>query len=109
MEFSSQEYWNGFPFPSPGNLPDPGIEPRSSALQADSLPSAPPGKPKTIEYLLTVLWGETQMRCCNLSEAYIVCLLSFSNIGDGSSVNYIKFNFAVYEEITTSKNMLEKN
>ena len=48
------------------------------------------------------------MRCCNLSEAYIFCLLSFSNIGDGSSINYIKFNFAGYEEIITSKNMLEK-
>ena len=44
MEFFSQEYWNRFPFPSPGNLPDPGIEPRSSALQADSLPSEPLGK-----------------------------------------------------------------
>ena len=37
--FSRQEYWSGLPFPSPGNLPDPGIEPRSSTLQADSLPS----------------------------------------------------------------------
>ena len=37
MEFSRQEYWSGLPFPSPGNLPDLGIEPRSSALQADSL------------------------------------------------------------------------
>ena len=36
MEFSRQEYWNGLPFPSPGDLPDPGIEPRFSALQADS-------------------------------------------------------------------------
>ena len=35
MEFSRQEYWSGVPFPSPGDLPDPGIEPRSSALQAD--------------------------------------------------------------------------
>ena len=43
--FSKQEYWSGLPFPSPGDLPDPGIEPRSSALQADSLPSEPPGKP----------------------------------------------------------------
>ena len=40
--FSRQEYWNGLPFPSPGDLPDPGIEPRSPALQADSLPSEPP-------------------------------------------------------------------
>ena len=39
MGFSRQEYWNGFPFPSPGDLPDTGIKPRSSALQADSLPS----------------------------------------------------------------------
>ena len=39
-----QEYWNGLPFPSPGGLPDPGIEPRSPVLQADSLPSEPPGK-----------------------------------------------------------------
>ena len=45
MEFSSQEYWNGFPFLIPGDLPDPGIEPGSPALQADSLLSKPPGKP----------------------------------------------------------------
>ena len=43
MDFSRQEYWSGLPFPSPGDLPDPGIEFRSSALQADSLPSEPPG------------------------------------------------------------------
>ena len=42
--FSRQEYWNGLPFPSPGDLPDPGIEPRSTALQADALLSEPPGK-----------------------------------------------------------------
>ena len=45
MEFSRQEYWSGFPFPLPGDLPDPGIEPSSPALQADGLPSEPPGKP----------------------------------------------------------------
>ena len=45
MEFSRQEYWSGLPFPSPGDLPNPGIEPRSSALQADALPSETPGKP----------------------------------------------------------------
>ena len=39
MGFSRQEYWNGLPFPSPEDLPDPGIEPRSPALQADALPS----------------------------------------------------------------------
>ena len=45
MGFPRQEYWSGLPFPSPGNLPDPGIEPRSPALQADTLTSQPPGKP----------------------------------------------------------------
>ena len=45
MEFSRQEYWSGLPFPSPGDLPNPGIEPRSPALQADALTSEPPGKP----------------------------------------------------------------
>ena len=42
MEFSRQEYWSGLPFPSPGDLPDPGIEPGSPALRADALPSDPP-------------------------------------------------------------------
>jgi len=45
MEFSRQEYWSGLPFPSPGYLPNPEIEPESPALQADVLPSEPPGKP----------------------------------------------------------------
>ena len=46
IKISRQEYWSGLPFPSPGDLPDPGIEPRSPALQAeDALPSEPPGKP----------------------------------------------------------------
>ena len=46
MGFSRQEYWSGLPFPSPGDLPDPGIKPSSPALQADTLPSEPPGKPQ---------------------------------------------------------------
>ena len=45
MEFSRQEYWSGLPFPSPGDLPGPGIKPGSPVLQADSLLSEPPGKP----------------------------------------------------------------
>ena len=46
MGFSRQEYWSGLPFPSPGDLPDPGIEHRSPALQADAVTSEPPGKPE---------------------------------------------------------------
>ena len=45
MGFSRQEYWSGLPFPSPGDLSDPAIEPGSPALQADALLSEPPGKP----------------------------------------------------------------
>ena len=45
LTFPGQEYWSELPFPPPGDLPDPGKEPGSPALQADSLPTAPPGKP----------------------------------------------------------------
>ena len=46
MEFSRPEYWSGYPFPSPGDLPNPGIKTRSSALRVDSLQAEPQGKPK---------------------------------------------------------------
>ena len=57
MEFSRQEYWSGLPFLSPGDLPNPGIEPWSPALPADTLPSEPPGKPQ--HYTLTCLEADT--------------------------------------------------
>ena len=47
MGFSRQEYWSGLPFPSPGDLPDPGIKPKSPILQADALTSEPPGMVNT--------------------------------------------------------------
>ena len=52
MGFSRQDCWSGWPFPSPGDLPNPGIEPGSPALQADALPSEPPGKPLNVITLL---------------------------------------------------------
>ena len=56
MGFSRQEYWSGLPFPLPGDLPDPGIKPRSPAWQADALPSEPPGKLlSTLSVYLTLL------------------------------------------------------
>ena len=55
MGFSRQEYWSGLPFPSPGDLPEPGIKPRSPALQADVLTSEPPGKP-----YIYMWWNITQ-------------------------------------------------
>ena len=56
MECSRPEYWSGEPFPSPGDLPNPEIEPGSPALQADSFPAEPQGKPKnTGEGSLSIL------------------------------------------------------
>ena len=54
MGFFRQEYWSGLPLPSPGALPDPGIKPRSPTLQADALPSEPPGKPQYTYYTDTL-------------------------------------------------------
>ena len=57
MGFSRQEYWTGLPFPLPGDLPTPRIAPRSPALQVDSLPSEPPGKPMlSIDPMLILLY-----------------------------------------------------
>ena len=58
MGFSRQEYWDGLPFPSPGDLPDPGIEPRSPTLEADALTSEPPGKPKGYKYFEELEFAE---------------------------------------------------
>ena len=51
--FSRQEYWSALPCPPPGDLPNPGIKPRSPSLQADTLPSKPPGKPKEFQISLS--------------------------------------------------------
>ena len=62
MGFPRQEYWSGLPFPSPGGLSDPGMEPGSPALQVDSLPSEPPGKP--IFYHKHSLIRDTSLQYC---------------------------------------------
>ena len=59
MGFPRQEYWSGLPVPSPGGLPDPGIEPWSPALQADSLLSEPPGKPGTLVKMRLIIRDKT--------------------------------------------------
>ena len=56
MRFSRQGYWSGLPFPSPEDLPNPGIEPGSPAVQADPLPSESLGKPNVLEYHLIRVW-----------------------------------------------------
>ena len=62
MEFSKQVYWSGLPFPSPGDLPDPGIEPRSPALQADTEKERKPEVPASPR-------GEALFRCARPSGA----------------------------------------
>ena len=74
MEFSRQEYWNGLPFPSPGDLPDPGIKPRSPTLQADSLPSEPRGSPGV----------GGRMRGESSSQILKGCQLKWTDLGPGA-------------------------
>ena len=71
MGFSRQEYWSGFPFLSPGDLPDPGIEPRSPALQADALTSEPPGTVWiTINWKILKEMGIPDYLTCLLKNLY---------------------------------------
>ena len=55
MEFSRQKYWSGLPFPSPENLPDPGIEPTSPALTAGFFTTEPAGKPKNMRTAVNII------------------------------------------------------
>ena len=74
MGFPRQEYWSGLSFPSPGDLPDSGIEPSSPTLQADSLPSEPPGNPlRHYSTCQLILSCPTEMHLWSLKEvnAYI--------------------------------------
>jgi len=66
MGFSRQGYWSGLPCPSPGDLPNPGIKPRSPALKADSLPADHKGSPRILEWLAYPFSrGSSQPRSCN--------------------------------------------
>ena len=78
MGFPRQEYWSGLPFPSPGDLPDPGIEPRSPSFQADALTSEPPGKPHMpwgnqliIKKKWSILKPDLEYRC--IAKSSISC------------------------------------
>ena len=66
MGFSKQEYWSGLPFPSPEDLPDPGIEPGSPALWADALTSEPPGKPHNLDNIFLLLLLLSRFSCVRL-------------------------------------------
>ena len=80
MRFSRQEYWNGLPFPSPGVLPNPGLESRSPALQADSLPSDLPGKPSLLGgvKMSGPLWSFPTSLCSSPCEHFHCITICFS-------------------------------
>ena len=82
MGFSRQEYWSGLPFPSPGDLPDPGIEPMSPALQADAKTSEPPGEPAIAIAILKTASRKKQLAIRQNHSDRIVesCLLNLSCI-----------------------------
>ena len=86
MEFSRQEYGSGFsriPCPSPGDLPNPGIKPGSPTLQADSLPSKPPGKPLYVASVPTIHYSldEVQTNLYIISLWLLLCpLLKFLSL-----------------------------
>ena len=72
MGFSRQEYWSGLPFPSPGDLPNPGIEPGSPTWQADSLSSEPPGEPRREQNIPPPLplTGKSRWHCFLSQECF---------------------------------------
>ena len=76
MGSSRKEYWSGLPFPSPGDIPDPGIEPGPPALQADFLPSEPPGNPNFffIYYkdIIIMLGSFLEIRGFERSSNYVI-------------------------------------
>ena len=84
MKFSRQGYWSGLPFPSPG---DPGIKPGSTAQQAGTLPSEPPGKPVYPRVVVFSLWK------------FVFQSLGFSTQTIISSVKNESFNFSYFVSI----------
>ena len=75
MGFSRQEYWSGLPFPSPGDLPNPGIEPGSPALQTDTLLSKPPGKPSNPADVGNLIFGSYAFSKSSLNIWFTVHVL----------------------------------
>ena len=95
MEFPRQGYWNGLPFPSPGDLPNPGTEPGSPALHADSLPIEPPGKPE--HCLLLILNNLIAQKILKILWYFTVCiLLECQKVKHSSISNSIQHGLVTY-------------
>ena len=100
MGFSRQEYWSGLPFPSPGNLPNPGIEPRSPTLQTDTLPSEPPGKSNT--WLIS--WSKWKVKVKVAQWCLTLCNPMDCNL-PGSSVHGI-LQARILERVAIPRSLL---
>ena len=85
MGFSRQEYWSGLPFPSPGDLPDPRMEPGFPALEADALTSEPPGKPI---HLLISSKSQGRVKCFILSFDVKLNAISENNLSSEEKMQY---------------------
>ena len=102
MWFSRQEYWSGLPFPSPGDLPNPGIESGSPTLQADTLPSEPLGKPSRSHFVYSsenLLYNTGSLAQCSSVNGHLGCLHLWTIMKNG--VMYIGGQVSVW--VTWSK------
>ena len=100
MKFSRPEYWSGLPFPFPGDLPNPGIEPRSPTLYVDSLPTEPPGKPKNTGvgsvFLLSRIFLTQELNQGLLHCRWILYQLSYQGSPWEPSVRDNQHSLALY-------------
>ena len=94
MGFPRQEYWSGLSFPSPGDLPKPGIEPMSPALQADTLPTEPPGKPP-IKVAAAKL-GQSCLTLCNPIDGSPPCS-PVPRILQARMLEWVAISFSTYK------------
>ena len=95
--FSRQECWSGLPFPSLGDLPNPGIKPRSPTLQVDSLPSEPPGKPRKAGVgSLSLLQGNFPTQKLNRGLLHCRQILYQLSYWGSPSINYVRSNPNIY-------------
>ena len=94
MGFSRQEYWSGLPFPSPGDLSNPGIEPLSPALQADTLTSEPPGKPQSHVQLFVTPWTVSCQASLSITNSQ--SLLRFTSIESVMPFNHFILSHSLF-------------
>ena len=94
--FSRQESWSGLPCPPPGDLPNPGIKPRSPALQTDSLLSEPPGKPKNTGVgSLSLLWEDFPIQ--EMKQGLLHCRWILSQLSFPTLCRFISRYFTLFD------------